>query len=1051
LIDSTFYFEVNPYHLANFNSWELNISLNNIKIYSFGAYDLKQNGEGIWQNYSIPLDLWLNTTNVFTSNILNDTTITIKIELVYSSTSASYGPEDGEKIEYQLFYIDNVQLITKAEAYPSDIDLIINQTIPVENIDWGKGTVEIKNGNWKADKVYANFSSNQVENLSIFEYHGEFISYRIDFQTDLNLFAIQNEPETFHEPIPGYIGTKFSLTNESLVNWDCFAYVNVSTGYAESEMRLNFPKDFNITSVYDAGEPTNNISDDPRVDHSIKGELRIVSDKITGLSNGYWMFKATSPNYCEQITIYNDVTGSWQKNSTFLSGDNINITAKITTLNAFVDISGYISNTKAQLFIRFPDGNLWTAQNQIKSPDANGHVYFDDFPIPAIAGPDYQAGEYEAIVTWNNSHSIYEMNETGIIYTNFTVVHDSILKTIDNNYNFVEIMEDEVINVKFLFKDKIDNKAIENALVYAKNFTGQTQILSEPGNGSYWLEFNASKATLGNNTITIYANSSYYLNKNVNITIEVVKETTFSVVNDFLTNIPYNQNFTVEFNYTELKSGIGIDTNPITDWTLGDYLFIQTSPGNYNLTCNTTSYNAGELIYFYIFLKEDTYQAQTIEIRVQIIELNTYIEVFVNGTQLFENGKYPSPVEVDDQINITVRYKEYLGNKHLNDATVELKGRGKLTEQPTFKQYNMTLSAEDLDHGITSLEINANKTNYKFNSFLFFIEVTERNTNLQIFFNNINKTTTRFTEIIIGTSLNITIKYSDIYGVHIKGATVILSGAIEANMTEDSDSEQYFIILDTNILDIGVQIVELNINKPNYQSHNPKLRINIRKIRTEIEIEDGEDSITISPGDSVKIEIILRNLDFGGKIKGAKVKLEWKHGDEDLDEEDDGIYTTKLKDIPEGTYTLTISASTSENIYDFDNYEITLNVVRKEEEALLFQVLLIIAIIVAVAISSYLIAYQRVLKYPKPVRKVRKYRRTLKRKKQPRVDITSRKKTFKDLYSEKLDKTGNFLNGKTSEQIAATDKMVKKTLKISSNELIKASAQKQSEKKGDKK
>ncbi|TFG22146.1 MAG: hypothetical protein EU532_14625 [Promethearchaeota archaeon] len=62
--------------------------------------------------------------------------------------------------------------------------------------------------------------------------------------------------------------------------------------------------------------------------------------------------------------------------------------------------------------------------------------------------------------------------------------------------------------------------------------------------------------------------------------------------------------------------------------------------------------------------------------------------------------------------------------------------------------------------------------------------------------------------------------------------------------------------------------------------------------------------------------------------------------------------------------------------------------------------ILIAAIAGAIGVGTYLVAYQLFLKYPKPVRKVRKYRKTLKKKKAPSVDITSRENAFNDKFKE---------------------------------------------------
>jgi hypothetical protein len=58
-----------------------------------------------------------------------------------------------------------------------------------------------------------------------------------------------------------------------------------------------------------------------------------------------------------------------------------------------------------------------------------------------------------------------------------------------------------------------------------------------------------------------------------------------------------------------------------------------------------------------------------------------------------------------------------------------------------------------------------------------------------------------------------------------------------------------------------------------------------------------------------------------------------------------------------------------------------------------------------------LIAYQTYLKYPVPVRKVRKYRKTLSSDKTPGVGIVSQKTSFSRYYHQELKKTDKLLKG----------------------------------------
>ena len=80
-------------------------------------------------------------------------------------------------------------------------------------------------------------------------------------------------------------------------------------------------------------------------------------------------------------------------------------------------------------------------------------------------------------------------------------------------------------------------------------------------------------------------------------------------------------------------------------------------------------------------------------------------------------------------------------------------------------------------------------------------------------------------------------------------------------------------------------------------------------------------------------------------------------------------------------------------------------------EPWIFAGLFIIAIFGAAILAAYLIAYQTYLKYPVPVRKVRKYRKTLTKVKDPGVHIIKRKSSFKKIFQNELDKTSKFLKG----------------------------------------
>ncbi|MFW9882362.1 MAG: hypothetical protein ACFFG0_55580, partial [Candidatus Thorarchaeota archaeon] len=123
-------------------------------------------------------------------------------------------------------------------------------------------------------------------------------------------------------------------------------------------------------------------------------------------------------------------------------------------------------------------------------------------------------------------------------------------------------------------------------------------------------------------------------------------------------------------------------------------------------------------------------------------------------------------------------------------------------------------------------------------------------------------------------------------------------------------------------------------------------------------------------------------------------------------------------------------------------------------EPWVFTALLVLASVITAGVGGYLIAYQRILRYPRPVRKVMKYRRTLNKTKAPEVPIMPPDFAFKKAYNQELSETSNFLKLKSAEVKEPklnekgafekpTDKLIEK--QVDSEELISQSLEKKEE------
>jgi hypothetical protein len=88
----------------------------------------------------------------------------------------------------------------------------------------------------------------------------------------------------------------------------------------------------------------------------------------------------------------------------------------------------------------------------------------------------------------------------------------------------------------------------------------------------------------------------------------------------------------------------------------------------------------------------------------------------------------------------------------------------------------------------------------------------------------------------------------------------------------------------------------------------------------------------------------------------------------------------------------------------------------------IFQLLAAIAVIAGGIVATYFVLYQRILKYPLPVRKVRKYKKTLRTANPPKKHITSSKDAFNKLYKKEVNKSAKYTKTKP---VSKSDKIHK--------------------------
>ena len=267
----------------------------------------------------------------------------------------------------------------------------------------------------------------------------------------------------------------------------------------------------------------------------------------------------------------------------------------------------------------------------------------------------------------------------------------------------------------------------------------------------------------------------------------------------------------------------------------------------------------------------------------------------------------------------------------------------------------------------------------------------ERAPNFNLFLNGENKTIDPIFNLPITSSLNITIKlFDNKTGSHINEAIIQLIGeGLLTNFTENNVLQQYTLILDTSDLNVGIKLFSIIAQATDYQAFTLDIRVTITRISTSITTVTGESLLSAKTGQDFRLKLLLNNTDFGGIIKGATISFVWDYGLGELtDLDNDGIYEITLQNIKGGAHIITITAFAGD-LYEFETYEIVLNVVAESGLDLTWIVVSLVGGIVGLV--TIFLSYQKHFKYPPIVRKIRKLKKKIKKGKKTKLILINKR------------------------------------------------------------
>ncbi|MFX1398359.1 MAG: hypothetical protein ACFFAS_15115 [Promethearchaeota archaeon] len=526
------------------------------------------------------------------------------------------------------------------------------------------------------------------------------------------------------------------------------------------------------------------------------------------------------------------------------------------------------------------------------------------------------------------------------------------------------------------------------------------------------------------NSISILAEKDGYALADIDFVILIEDvQTELSVNVSDIIYVPYLSNFSLQFNYTQEGSGTGIDTTFISiNWTT--YFLYQTAPGQYVLTCNTSGYSPNTLQSLRVIINPPSYEAQSMLIYVQVEEIATDpLTLWINGTQRPDG--YEIEVDAYDILNISIEYRSFgvhLGSPSQVRFLVGANPIWTFTEDPANEIYTLMVPVVELNGSI--INIRATKSGYNIQEIGFFIYMGNVETSWTILINDENLTDEPFYTIPVGRSLNITIDYRDKFDDFINNASVninCIDSTLEYEFTEDPLNYYYCIINTSDFIGdvLSPRIIITASKGLALESQYSDKTIFIRKRVMEIIPLDGQFEYNRTAGSSLSIQFQVNDTDFNELVEGLELRYDILSTKGALLTEDNGTYEVSLRNLPAGTYDLDIYVVATD-YYGYEKITIRLNVVNPNAAETAFlemviQILIIVGIAGAIGFSAYIYAYQKVLKYPKPVRKVRKYKSNLRKRSFKGPEVEPREQSFDSLYQKELGDVGKSIKTKTTD------------------------------------
>jgi len=698
--------------------------------------------------------------------------------------------------------------------------------LAMQNIETGKGNIT-QEKIWNTSPVIANFTWDPSSGAGLDS------DIYVTFKADLTLY-INRSDVTLCEMNVYKPGLKFSVFNGNVVEWTFYVYVAIPYDYRNNyyKFNLSLPMDWKVIFVAEDSTPTTNRTADCNIGI---GYIEVYAYSISQASpDGYWIFKAKSPNYVSDVwtQVYNATANQWENSTTFRQSNITRVVARILNSSGLppADVTSY----SASITIRFSNGTIW--YTALATPDVNGYVISNNI---TIGGVNTTGDLYTVEVHWNSQV------EAGDLQRQFSVIHRtslSIWNPPDARTDLqAEAYYGDLVLLTVRFHDEDSGRLLTGATVTC-NWTTGDLTLADKGTGEYEVTLNTSQlAGNGRYIIVITAQKSYYDIASITFTLDVYYRTVLSSPQapEYGVPIPIGDNLTVDLYYEKADTKVGISNASITangTWNGRILKVREVDTGHYVVYFNTSGLTAGYQA-IQLTANKSFYEAKDITIRF----------LFVYKTKYSPDSL---AIYVGYNENFTVWFKYmYYNDSPVLGATVKVYVPWLNQWVPMDDQgngnYTVILNASVPMASVYSLIFRANKTLHQsWEVSPVTVVVWERGTLLEVIYPS-----GLTLNVTWGENATIEVRYLDAVtkaGIANADVRVDWRGSSYVNMTLNSTGTYLVEISTSEIKVIGSYTLVVTLDSPTYKSNSTLITVIVGKREGKLIAEPSELTVVWS-------------------------------------------------------------------------------------------------------------------------------------------------------------------------------------------------------------